>query len=150
MTDPQSVGNAREPQGQEPPLGQRLLLAALVLVLGAAARLPVPSLPLMAEGSVLATAGGLVFAGDVNCSFMAFDDATGEILWRTMLDDQPSSNIVSYSVDGKQYVAVVVGAHNYHVDGWTRTYLGAAEELDMPVNDSPLGGGAVWVFALGQ
>ncbi len=98
--------------------------------------------------SVLATAGGVVFAGDLNSGFMAFDDATGEILWQTVLDDQPSSNIVSYSVEGKQYIAVVVGAHNYHVDGWTRTYLGAAEELGMPVNDAPRGGAAVWVFAL--
>lgn len=98
--------------------------------------------------SVLATAGGLVFAGDVNCGLMAFDDTTGEVLWRTLLDDQPSANIVSYSVDGKQFVAVVVGAHNYHVDGWTRTYLGAAERLDMPVNDSPRGGAGIWVFSL--
>ena len=98
--------------------------------------------------SVMATAGGLVFGGDLNRSFMAFDDTTGEILWQTMLDDQPSSNIVSYGIDGKQYIAVVVGAHNYHVDGWTRTYLGAAEELDMPVNNSPEGGAAIWVFAL--
>lgn len=98
--------------------------------------------------SVLATAGGVVFGGDLNGSFMAFDDMTGEILWQTMLDDQPSSNVVSYSVDGKQYVAVVVGAHNFHVDGWTRTYLGAAERLNMPVNDSLKGGAAIWVFAL--
>jgi alcohol dehydrogenase (cytochrome c) len=98
--------------------------------------------------SVLATAGGVVFAGDLNCGFMAFDDATGEILWQTVLDDQPSSNVVTYSVDDKQYVAVVVGAHNYHVDGWTRTYNRAAERLGMPVNDAPRGGAGIWVFAL--
>ena len=50
---------------------------------------------------MLATAAGLVFGGDVNRNFMAFDDTTGEILWKTQLDDLPSANIVSYSVDGK-------------------------------------------------
>ncbi len=98
--------------------------------------------------SVLATAGGVVFAGDLNCGFMAFDDATGEILWQTLLDDQPSSNVVTYSVDDKQYVAVVVGAHNYHVDGWTHAYNRSAERLGMPVNNAPRGGAGIWVFAL--
>lgn len=98
--------------------------------------------------SVLATAGGVVFGGDLNGNFLAFDDMTGEVLWQTVLDDQPSSNVVTYSVDGTQYVAVVVGAHNFHVDGWTRTYLGDAEKLGMPVNHSLTGGAGVWVFAL--
>lgn len=98
--------------------------------------------------SLMATAGGLVFGGDVNRSFMAFDDTTGEILWQTELDDMPSSNIVSYSAGGKQYVAVVVGQTNYHVNGWSRTYHRFAEELNMPVNDSPKGGASIWAFAL--
>ncbi|MFP6598573.1 MAG: PQQ-binding-like beta-propeller repeat protein [Candidatus Hydrogenedentota bacterium] len=98
--------------------------------------------------SMLATAGGVVFGGDVNRNFMAFDDSTGEILWSTELDDVPSSNIVSYAVDGKQYVSVVVGHTNYHVNGWSRVYHKFAEELEMPVNDGPKGGAAIWVFSL--
>ena len=97
---------------------------------------------------MLATAGGVVFGGDVNRNFMAFDDSTGEILWSTELDDVPSSNIVSYAVDGKQYVSVVVGHTNYHVNGWSRVYHKFAEELEMPVNDGPKGGAAIWVFSL--
>ena len=100
--------------------------------------------------SMMATAGGLVFGGDLNRSFMAFDDATGEVLWKTEMDDVPSSNIVSYSVDGKQYVAVVVGMTNYNVRDLGHLYHRFAPELDMPVNDSPKGGAAVWVFALGS
>ena len=84
----------------------------------------------------------------MNRSFMAFDDTTGEVLWKIELDDLPSSNIVSYSVEGKQYVAVVVGQTNYHVNGWSRTYHRFAEQLDMPVNDTPKGGAAIWAFAL--
>jgi alcohol dehydrogenase (cytochrome c) len=98
--------------------------------------------------SMLATAGGVVFGGDVNRNFMAFDDKTGEVLWKAQLDDLPSSNIVSYSVKAKQYVAVVVGHTNYHVNGWARTYHKFAEELKMPVNTAPKGGAAIWVFAL--
>ena len=98
--------------------------------------------------SLMATAGGVVFGGDVNRSFMAFDDTTGEVLLKIELDDLPSSNIVSYSVEGKQYVAVVVGQTNYHVNGWSRTYHRFAEQLDMPVNDTPKGGAAIWAFAL--
>ena len=98
--------------------------------------------------SMMATAGGLVFAGDLNRAFMAFDDSTGEILWKTDLDDVPSSNIVSYSVDGRQYVAVVAGMSNYNVRDLNGLYNRFAPELDMPVNDAPKGGAAVWVFAL--
>ncbi len=87
---------------------------------------------------------------DLNRAFMAFDDTTGERLWKTELDDIPSSNIVSYSVDGKQYVAVVVGMTNYNVRDLGHLYHRFAPELDMPVNDSPKGGAAVWVFALGS
>ena len=36
---------------------------------------------------LLATAGGLLFSGDLDPSLKAFDDATGELLWQTELDD---------------------------------------------------------------
>jgi len=57
----------------------------------------------------LPTAGGLVFAGAVDRSFSAYDDATGKILWTTRLNDVPNSNPISYEIDGKQYIAVVTG-----------------------------------------
>ena len=60
-------------------------------------------------GATLATAGGLVFNGDINRRFRAFDDTTGETLWETELGGTPSSSTISYAVDGKQYVAVLTG-----------------------------------------
>ena len=36
-------------------------------------------------GSLLATGGGLVFGGDVDRWFNAFDATTGDVLWRTRL-----------------------------------------------------------------
>ncbi len=58
---------------------------------------------------LVATAGGLVFGGDVNRRFKAFDDRTGEVLWETILSAPVSAHPVSYGVDGRQYVAVPVG-----------------------------------------
>jgi alcohol dehydrogenase (cytochrome c) len=60
--------------------------------------------------AVLATAGGLVFAGDVDRYFTAYDERSGKILWRTRLTAAPESFPVSFSVDGRQYIAVVAGS----------------------------------------
>tara|TARA_B100000519_G_C14050123_1_gene346990 strand:- start:163 stop:585 length:423 start_codon:yes stop_codon:yes gene_type:complete len=100
--------------------------------------------------SILATAGGIVFAGDLNRQFRAFNDETGEILWQGVLDDVPSSTIITYAVDGTQYVAIVAGQTGYHVNDWSRMFSIFAEPEGMPFNDSPKGGAAIWVFALGQ
>ena len=98
--------------------------------------------------SIVATAGGLIFAGDLNRTLRAFDEETGEILWETTLDDVPSSTIVTYAVDGIQYLAVAVGQTSYYVNDWTRMYGLFAEQEGMPINDSPKGGAAIWVFSL--
>ena len=49
---------------------------------------------------VLATAGGLVFAGALDRWLTAYDDATGKALWHAKLSDVPSSAPISYAVDG--------------------------------------------------
>ena len=59
--------------------------------------------------SHVATGGRLVFGGDVNGRFRAFDDETGEILWEINLGAQVSGYPITFAVDGKQYVAVNTG-----------------------------------------
>ena len=59
--------------------------------------------------AVVATAGGLIFAGDADRWFKAFDQATGKVLWQTRLNDVINAYPITYSVRGKQYVAVVTG-----------------------------------------
>ena len=58
---------------------------------------------------VLSTAGGLVFGGTDEGNFFALDAETGKPLWDTQLGGQVRSNPMSFSVDGKQYVAIAAG-----------------------------------------
>ena len=88
----------------------------------------------------LATAGGLVFAGALDRSFSAYDAQTGTKLWQTRLNDVPSSSPISYSVDGKDYVAMVVGAGGYQ----SRAYNMLVPEIQNP----PDRNASVWVFEL--
>jgi alcohol dehydrogenase (cytochrome c) len=59
--------------------------------------------------SVVATGGGLIFAGDTNGHFRAFDQRDGSILWDVNLGSQIRGYPITYTVRGKQYVAVTVG-----------------------------------------
>jgi alcohol dehydrogenase (cytochrome c) len=62
-----------------------------------------------AIGSVLTTAGGLVFIGDMHRYFKALDGDTGKLLWEIPLSAPVTGYPISYSADGKQYIAVTVG-----------------------------------------
>jgi alcohol dehydrogenase (cytochrome c) len=62
-------------------------------------------------GGVLATAGGLVFNGEGNGLFRAFDSATGKKLWEFQCGAGVNAPAVSYTVNGKQYIAVAAGGN---------------------------------------
>ncbi|MYH29658.1 MAG: PQQ-binding-like beta-propeller repeat protein [Acidobacteria bacterium] len=59
--------------------------------------------------SLVTTGGGLVFGGDNNGRFKAWDQETGEVLWEINLGSAVTSFPISYAVDGKQYIAVGTG-----------------------------------------
>ena len=59
--------------------------------------------------SVLSTAGGLAFVGDLDRRFRAFDVQTGKILWETRLGTSVQGFPVSFTAGGKQYIAVTTG-----------------------------------------
>ena len=59
--------------------------------------------------SVLSTAGGLAFAGDVAGNFKAVDVRDGKVLWETHLATSVQGYPISFSVGGKQYIAVATG-----------------------------------------
>jgi alcohol dehydrogenase (cytochrome c) len=66
-------------------------------------------LPRPAIGGALATAGGLVFAGDDDGKLYAFDDRTGKIVWRYDLGRRVGSAPIAYEIDGVEYVAIAAG-----------------------------------------
>jgi outer membrane protein assembly factor BamB len=55
------------------------------------------------------TAGGLTFVGDLRGHFYAFNSQTGAELWSRKLAMPISSPPISYSVNGRQYIAVYAG-----------------------------------------
>ena len=83
--------------------------------------------------ALAATAGGLVFVGDVNGRFMALDHETGEILWEINLGSPISGFPIAYAVGGRQYVAVSTGAARF---------------LDLTPELRPSFGNNLFVFAL--
>ena len=61
---------------------------------------------------VLTTAGGLAFTGWMDRHIVAYDQASGKELWSSGVTGVPNASPITYSVDGKQYVAMVTGAGN--------------------------------------
>src|SRR3954471_8734500 len=86
----------------------------------------------------LVTGGGLVFVGSLDRVLSAHDAATGAPLWKTRLNDVPSSAPISFSANGQEYVAVIVGPGGYQSD----SYNALVPEIQNP----PDHGAAIWVF----
>ena len=55
------------------------------------------------------TAGGLLFTGDLHGNFYAFDAATGRVAYETNLGGAIAGGVMTYAVDGRQYVAAPAG-----------------------------------------
>jgi alcohol dehydrogenase (cytochrome c) len=89
---------------------------------------------------VLTTDGGVTFAGDLDRTFRAFDTATGRVLWQSRLGTSVQGFPVSFSVGGKQYIAVPTGLGGGSPRNVPRTIA--------PDVKHPLNGNALYVFAL--
>lgn len=90
--------------------------------------------------AALSTAGDLAFVGDVDRVFKAMDVRTGAVLWKTRLGTSVQGFPVSFSVNGKQYIAVTAG-------------LGGGSPREAPATLSPdihhpTNGNALYVFTL--
>jgi quinohemoprotein ethanol dehydrogenase len=81
----------------------------------------------MCIGGTMTTAGGLVFAGEGNGNFDAYDAKSGARVWQFQTGAGVNAPAMTYQVDGQQYVAVASGG-NF--------------QLDFPRGDT------LWVFAL--
>jgi alcohol dehydrogenase (cytochrome c) len=89
--------------------------------------------------SMLATAGDLVFTGDPEGNFFALDARTGNKLWTFQTGAGHRGSAISYSVNGKQYIATT--------SGWHQTVVGGAASALFPNENFRLGSTLV-VFAL--
>ncbi|MEO3779881.1 PQQ-binding-like beta-propeller repeat protein [Micromonospora sp. B11E3] len=87
------------------------------------------------SASVLATGGDLVFAGEPTGEFNAFDASTGKLLWQFQTGSGHHSSPTTYSVDGRQYLAVPTGWGSW-VEGFSPEMVGAHH------------GGSLFAFAL--
>ena len=67
------------------------------------------SQPIPGNGSALVTAGDVLFWGDLDRRFRAFDSDSGKILWESILGGIVSTSTITYAVNGRQYVAVMTG-----------------------------------------
>jgi alcohol dehydrogenase (cytochrome c) len=90
--------------------------------------------------AALSTAGGLAFVGDLDQMFKAVDVKTGKILWQTRLGTSVQGFPLSFSINGKQYIAVTTG-------------LGGGSPRQVPSTIAPEirppnTGTALYVFAL--
>jgi len=97
-------------------------------------------------GSMLVTGGGVVFSGGTNDrKIHAFDATTGKLLWEFPTNSGILAPPTSFTVDGKQYIAVHAG--------WGGDSRGVQANLNRAFpGEYPEvpEGGAVWVFALPQ
>jgi len=66
--------------------------------------------PLLA--AVTATSANLIFTGELLGDFMALDGKTGEVLYRSNTGGRLNGGVVTYSINGKQYIAVAAGNAN--------------------------------------
>ncbi len=91
--------------------------------------------------AALATAGGVVFAGDWDRYVMAYDADTGNELWQTRLPQMTNGFPISYEEDGTQYVAIGTGIS---IGSSWATLIPAA----LLEERTPQSSGAIFVFAL--
>ncbi len=90
--------------------------------------------------ATLSTGGGLVFAGDLDRYFRAYDVRNGEVLWETRLGTSVQGFPVSFEVDGEQYIAMSSGVGGGSPRGVPRA---VTPEIRHPPN-----GNALYVFKL--
>jgi alcohol dehydrogenase (cytochrome c) len=90
--------------------------------------------------SVISTAGGVAFVGDLDRVFKAVDTRTGKVLWQTRLATSVQGFPITFAVDGRQYVAVTTG-----LGGGSPRLVPSTLAPEVRV---PTTGQALYVFAL--
>jgi len=90
---------------------------------------------------ILATGSGLLFNGSMDRYLRAFDADNGQVVWQTRLHARAAGGAATFSINGRQYVAIAAG--------------GGPAAIGVPLNltpeaDSANEGNVMYVFALPQ
>ena len=85
--------------------------------------------------SLVATGGGLLFGGDANGRFRAFDQDTGNVLWEVNIGSPVAGYPISFAIGDRQYIVASTGT-------------GAGINLRMTPELRPSSGNNLFVFAL--
>jgi PQQ-dependent dehydrogenase (methanol/ethanol family) len=93
-------------------------------------------------GGAMTTAGGLVFFGNQHGELKAADAKTGEVLWKFHVGTGILQSPITYTIDGKQYLAVVAGR--------TKGPPSFFGKIGQRVMDASPEGGLLAVFELGN
>ncbi len=110
-------GRGTAPEDQRPPIPENVdggtsLTAINPITSEVVAKVRTDDLP---QG-LLSTAGGLIFGGQRNGLFKAYDDETLEVVWEYNTVQGLYSPPITFEVDGKQFVAVLAGGPGFQVD----------------------------------
>jgi alcohol dehydrogenase (cytochrome c) len=89
---------------------------------------------------ILATQSGLLFNGGLDGYLRALDAEKGEVLWQTKLPSQTLGGTITFSIGGRQYIAIAAGG-----GGTAATQVSMTPEAEMTT-----GNNAIYVFALPQ
>src|SRR2546425_2734973 len=89
---------------------------------------------------LLATGSGLLFNGNLDHYLRALDADTGQVIWQTRLPSQTVGGAITYSINGRQYIAIAAGG-----GAVAGTQVSLTPEADMSG-----GNNAIYVFALPQ
>jgi alcohol dehydrogenase (cytochrome c) len=94
--------------------------------------------PLVA--GVTATSGGVLFTGDLNNDFLVLDAKSGDVLYRFNTGGSIGGGVISYALDGKQYVAATSGTVSafFGGSGLPAVVIFAAGRSTAPVAMKPL------------
>jgi alcohol dehydrogenase (cytochrome c) len=93
-----------------------------------------PMMEMPSSAGMLATAGGLLFTGELTGEVIALDQDTGKKIWQFKTGSSVNAPPITFTHKGKQYVAVLSGRGGSNAGRF--------------VNNSVPAGGSVWVFAL--
>lgn len=104
--------------------------------------------PLATGSGLLATATGLLFGGVSDGNIVAYDMRTGDQLWAFQTGAGADGSVITYEVNGEQYLAILAGGNNFNLSQpgdhlWAFKIGGTVKPLPAPAEPptiQPAGG----------